>query len=115
MELLEAGAWGLCGGAAAGLVALGAATTAAGFRWPWSGNADGPWPRFCVYASGVIIGTVVAAAAHPEMTGPLPALLMGVGAPSVIRGAIARVEVSETKPAGEQVAILAPAEHDHNA
>lgn len=97
--MVEAGAWGLCGGVAAGLVALAAAITAAGFRWPWRGNEDGPWPRFCVYVIGVIVGTVVAAAAHSDMTGQLPALLMGVGAPSVIKGAVSRVEIAESKPA----------------
>jgi hypothetical protein len=98
MGLVEAGGWGLCGGIAAGLVALAAAITAAGFKWPWRGNEDGPWPRFCVYATGVIVGTVVAAAAHSEMSGALPALLMGASAPSVIRGAVSRIEVSESKP-----------------
>jgi hypothetical protein len=98
MGFVEAGGWGLCGGSAAGLVALAAAITATGFRWPWNGNDDGPWPRFCVYAIGVVVGTVVAAAAHSEMTGALPALLMGASAPSVIRGAISRIEVTEAKP-----------------
>ena len=98
MGVVEAGSWGVCGGLAAGLVALGAAITAAGFKWPWKGNEDGPWPRICVYMIGVIVGTVVAAAAHSQMTGALPALLMGASAPSVVRGAVSRIEVSESKP-----------------
>ena len=38
---------------------------------------------------------VVAGAAHAEMSGPWPALLMGVGAPSVVKGVLSRIEVSE--------------------
>ena len=105
-----AGAWGLCGGIAAGLVALAAAIREAGFRWPWRGNEDGPWPRFCVYVIGVVVGTVVAAAAHSEMTGALPALLMGASAPSVIRGAVSRIEVSESKPDGGAELVVAGGE-----
>jgi hypothetical protein len=112
MGLVEAGGWGLCGGASAGLVALAAAITAGGFKWPWKGNEDGPWPRFCVYAIGVIVGTVVAAAAHSEMTGALPALLMGASAPSVVRGALARVEVTEAKPEVTGVTLVARGDED---
>jgi uncharacterized membrane protein YfcA len=105
-----AGSWGLCGGVAAGLVALAASITTAGFRWPWHGNEDGPWPRFCVYAIGVVVGTVVAAAAHSQMSGALPALLMGVSAPSVIRGAVSRIEIKEAEP--QVAAIVAATELD---
>lgn len=111
MGLGEAGGWGLCGGIAAGLVALAAAIAAADFKWPWRGNEDGPWPRFCAYTVGVIVGTVVAAAAHAEMSGALPALLMGVSAPSVIRGAISRIEVSESESAGTAEPVTTVGEH----
>jgi hypothetical protein len=85
----------------ASLVGFGADIKAAGFRWPWHGDQHGPWPRVCVYVIGIVVGMVVAGAAHAEMTGAWPALLMGVGAPSVVKGAISRIEVSETKPATE--------------
>jgi hypothetical protein len=101
MGLVEARAWGLAGGIAAGLVALSTAVVAAKFRWPWAGNEHGIWPRIFVVAVGVVVGALVSAAAHSQMAGPLPALLMGAGAPSVIQGAISRVQVAEIKPSGE--------------
>jgi hypothetical protein len=105
MTVVEAAAWGLCGGAAAGLVSLASAIVAADYKWPWKGNDDGPWPRFCVYLVGVIIGVIVTTAAHSEMSGALPALLMGVSAPSVVRGALARVEVSESAQSAQEVKV----------
>ncbi len=110
MGLVEAGLWGFCGGAAAGLVSLALAITKGGHKWPWRGNPDGPWPRICVYAIGVIVGMVVAAAAHSQMTGGLPALLMGASAPSVIKGGLSKVEVEEKKPA--TVPVEQPGEGD---
>jgi hypothetical protein len=102
MSLLGAGLWGLAGGGAAGLIALSSAVVTAGFHWPWHGNKDGIWPHLFVTAVGVLVGGVVAAAAHSQMTGPWPALLMGVGAPAVIRGALSRTEVAESKPGGSR-------------
>jgi hypothetical protein len=112
MGLLAAGGWGLLGGLVASLVGFGADIKAAGFRWPWHGDKHGQWPRLCVYGIGIVIGMVVAAAAHAEMTGAWPALLMGVGAPSVVKGAISRIEVREIKPATELEPGLPGGAHD---
>jgi hypothetical protein len=101
MGLIEAGAWGIAGGIAAGLVALSADVVGAKFRWPWGNNPDGIWPRVFVIAVGLVVGAIVAAAAHSQMTGPWPAFLLGVGAPAVVQAAITRVEVAEGKPSGE--------------
>jgi uncharacterized membrane protein YfcA len=95
MSIVEAAAWGLAGGAAAGLVALSASILKARYRWPWRGNPDGVWPRLVVAVAGIAVGALVAAAAHSQMSGAWPAFLLGVGAPSVIRGVITRIEVEE--------------------
>ena len=96
MGLIAAGAWGMTGGLAAGLASIAAAIRTAGFRWPWErGEA---WPWFVVTAIGIVLGAIVAAAAHGQMSGPWPALLMGIGAPAVIHGALNGAEVAERKP-----------------
>lgn len=98
MGIIEAAAWGLAGGLAAGLIALSAEVVAAGFKWPWRNNDDGIWPRLFVTSVLLIVGALVAAAAHSQMTGGWPAFIMGASAPSVIRGAVSRVGVTESKP-----------------
>src|SRR6266705_6452453 len=98
MGLLEAGAWGFAGGLAAGMVSMAAAVTNAGFTWPWRDNKDGIWPRLFVTAAGLVIGAIVAGAAHSQISGAYPALLVGIGAPSVIRGALHGVEVEAKEP-----------------
>jgi hypothetical protein len=98
MGIFAAAGWGLLGGLAAALVGFGADIRASHYQWPWHEDKHGPWPRLCVYSIGIIVGTLVAAAAHAEMTGAWPALLMGVGAPSVVKGALSRIEVAEEKP-----------------
>jgi hypothetical protein len=95
MGLIEAGAWGLTGGMVAGLIALSAAITARKFRWP---RRHERWPRLTVVAMGLVVGAAVAGAAHGQLAGELPALIMGASAPSVIRGMLNRVEVVEAKP-----------------
>lgn len=95
--VLEAAAWGLTGGVVAGLLAVAAEVRECGFRWPWHGNEDGIWPRLFVFMIGVIIGGSVAAAAHGQMTSQWPAFIMGVAAPSVVRGAIGHGGVAEVK------------------
>ena len=55
------------------------------------------------------IGSAVAAAAHAQMTGEWPALIVGASASSVIRGILSRVEVTERKTATAGVAALDPA------
>lgn len=98
MAVFIAGLWGLAGGLTAGLLGWSAAVTAAGFHWPSHGNDDGIWPRLFVTLTGIAVGTLVAAAAHSQMTGPWPAFLMGVGGPAAIRGTLTRTEVAEVKP-----------------
>jgi hypothetical protein len=104
MVLIEAAAWGIAGGLASGLVALSADVAAAGFKWPWRDNEDGVWPRVFVLGVGILIGGIAGAAAHGQMTGGWPAFLMGVGAPAVIRGVLARLAVAEGKPEIEAAA-----------
>lgn len=56
----------------------------------------------------MVVGAIVSACAHGEMSGEWPALLMGVAAPSVIQNALGVVEVAE-KPVAERPAAV-PAE-----
>jgi len=97
MSLGEAALWGLAGGAVAALVSLAAEVVANRFRWPWRNNKDGIWPRVFVGIVGLIAGAIVAGAAHKQINNEWPALIMGASAPSVIRGAISRIEVAERK------------------
>lgn len=97
MDALPAAMWGLAGGAIAGLLAMSADVAAAGFRWPWKYNQDGVWPRVFVVVVGLLAGALVAAAASSQLASAWPALIMGASAPSVVRGALRRVEVTERK------------------
>jgi ABC-type xylose transport system permease subunit len=97
MGIIAAGAWGLAGGLAAGLVSMSAAIVAAGFKWPWRDNEHGIWPWLFVTGVGLVLGALVAAAAHGQMTGGWPAFIMGVSAPSIIRGAISKIEAVPSK------------------
>ncbi|GII59439.1 hypothetical protein Pth03_78280 [Planotetraspora thailandica] len=96
MGPIEAAGWGLAGGAAAGLVSLSVAVTAASFRRPWK-SAEELMGRLFVLAVGAVLGALVAAAASQQMSGPWPAFIMGVGAPSMVQSLLARVEVTESK------------------
>jgi hypothetical protein len=95
MKLVEAAIWGVTGGFASGLVSLSAAIVAAKFHWPWRYGGGEFWPRVFVTGVGIVLGGIVAAAAHTQITGPWPALIMGVSAPSVIRGILSGVDVTE--------------------
>lgn len=97
MGIIQASCWGVAGGAAAALISLMTDVTGHGFRWPWQATSEEIWPRLFVLACALLLGGLVAAAAHTQMTGPWPAFLMGVSAPSIVRGALSRVEVRETK------------------
>lgn len=102
MGIGEAAVWGCAGGAVAGLVSMSAAIAAANFRWPWRRvpEGDGAWPYLLVGAINLAVGAVVAAATHSQIDGAWPALIMGASAPSVIRGILSRIEVTERKPGG---------------
>lgn len=90
--------WGLTGGLAAELLGFMAAVTASGFRWPWRDDPDGRWPRLFVAAGGLVLGALVAAAAHGQISGAWPAFIMGVGARATVRGLVSGIEVTERKP-----------------
>lgn len=96
-----AAVWGLVGGLVAALMTLTAAIRENNYRWPWRGNTDGVWPYLVVWGASPVVGVIVAAATHSQMTGPWPALIMGASAPSVIRGILSRIEVNERKPEAE--------------
>lgn len=98
MGWLATAAWGMAGGLAAGLMSLMAAISAAGYRWPWRISDEEILPRLFVFAGGVVLGALIAAAAHAQISGAWPAFSMGVGAPSVVRGMLSHVEVAESKP-----------------
>ena len=107
MGLIEAAAWGLAGGLAAGLLSMSAAVVAAEFKWPWRDNEDGIWPRLFVTAVGLVLGALVAGAAHGQMSGGWPAFLLGIGAPSVVRGAFSQVAYTERKAEKARVEVEA--------
>lgn len=109
MGIIAAGAWGLAGGVAIGLVSVSADVVTAGFKWPWRDNEHGIGPRLFVFGVGLVLGAVVAAAAHGQMTGGWPAFLMGISAPAIVRGGLSKVEVAPHK--AEQVAAQRAEEH----
>jgi hypothetical protein len=78
-----------------------AAVKANDYRWPWRapGGAADPgfdlWPRVSVMLGALLLGALVASAAHSQMSGGWPAFIMGVGAPATVRGALGGVEIRE--------------------
>jgi hypothetical protein len=98
MGWLATAAWGMVGGLAAGLMSLMAAVSAAKYRWPWQHSDEEFLPRLFVFCGSVVLGALIAAAAHGQISGPWPAFSMGVGAPSVVRGMLSHIEVTESKP-----------------
>ncbi len=72
------------------------AVTSAGFRWPWKRGELGP--RLFVLGCGLLLGALVAAAAHGQMSGAWPAFVIGAGAPATIRGLLSGVEVNVKLP-----------------
>jgi hypothetical protein len=62
----------------------------AGYSWP---PRDELWPRLFVLSAGLILGALVAAAAHEQISGAWPAFIFGAGAPSTIQGILSGVEV----------------------
>jgi hypothetical protein len=102
MSWMQAAGWGLAGGLAAGLLALMTAVSAAGFKWPWGAKEFGP--RLFVVFGGLVLGALVAAAAHAQISGGWPAFVIGAGAPATIRGLLSGIEVHprELPPPGPQ-------------
>jgi len=96
MSWWEAAGWGLAGGLVAGVLALMTAVTSAGFRWPWKrGEFD---PRLFVLGGGLLLGALVAAVLHAQMSGAWPAFVIGLGAPAAIRGLLSGIEVRANPP-----------------
>jgi hypothetical protein len=105
MSWWQAAGWGLAGGLAAGILALMTAVTAAGFRWPWKQSEL--WPRLFVIGCGLLLGALVACAAHSQMSGGWPAFVMGAGAPATIRGLLSGVQV-HSEPHLKQSSTVGP-------
>lgn len=109
MGVVDAMMYGGIGGSPAALVALAADIVASKYHWPWRGNTDGPWPRLVVGVITVVVGTLPAAAAHSEMTGPWPVAeldevgmvvtlgITGHSAKSAIGRMLARLDTSDFK------------------
>src|SRR6266581_4710611 len=92
MSWMQAAVWGLVGGAAGSMASLMAAVHAAGFRWPWADEGR-LGPRLFVFAGWMVLGAMVPAAAHAQMSGGWPAFIMGAGAPATVRGLLSGIEV----------------------
>jgi hypothetical protein len=95
MLLMEAAAWGLAGGSAAGLLSVSTEIQKRGLP-----PKDELLARGIVFGIGLVLGVLVAAANFAQLAGAFPALLLGASAPSVMRGALGRLEVAERKPGG---------------
>jgi hypothetical protein len=88
------------------VLAFMTAVTAAHFTWPWKRNELGP--RLFVLCCGLLLGALVAAAAHSQMSGAWPAFVIGAGAPATIRGLLSGVEVDLKLPSGSPQAAAEP-------
>jgi hypothetical protein len=97
----HAATWGLAGGAAAGLASLMTSVIRAGFSWPWRDHPEQTGPRLFVFAGGLVLGGLVAAAMHGSISGEWPAFALGVGALQTVRGLVSGIEVSERSTAGQ--------------
>ena len=98
MSWWQAASWGLAGGLAAGVLALMTAVTAAHFTWPWKHDEFGP--RLFVIGCGLLLGALVSAAAHSQLSGAWPAFVIGAGAPATIRGFLSGVQADVKLPPG---------------
>ena len=97
----QAAAWGAVGGGIAVLANLLAQVVQRGYRWPWRSRKNVASAYLFVAVGSTVLGAAVAAAASAQMSGPWPAFIMGVTAPSVVRGILGSVEVAERKTDGE--------------
>ncbi|MFJ9691230.1 hypothetical protein [Kitasatospora sp. NPDC101183] len=98
MTWWQAALWGLAGGGAASLWTLTTEIVRAGYSWPWP-RGD-VWPYAVVRTAGLLLGAVVAMAAHSQISGPWPAFIFGIAAPVTIRGALSGVEVGPRRLPG---------------
>jgi hypothetical protein len=81
------------------VLALMVALKAAHFAWPWKRYELGP--RIVFISCGLLLGTLVAMAAHSQISGAWPAFVIGIGAPATIRGALSGVVVDVKIPSSE--------------
>lgn len=93
---MQAATWGVAGGLAAGIVQFMTAVSAASFQWPWTRRELGA--RVFVLCCGLLLGALVAAAAHSQMSGAWPAFVIGAGAPTTTRGLLSGIKVDATPP-----------------
>lgn len=107
MTWWQAALWGLAGGGAASVVSLCAAVVSAGYTWPWEKEGQ-LGPRLFVLGAGLVLGSLVAAAAHGQISGPWPAFIFGIGAPATIRGVLSGVEVGPRPDPGRRAPLSAP-------
>jgi hypothetical protein len=91
MSTLNAALWGLTGGLSNVALALMMDIIGAGFTWPWRRKQVGP--HLFVGGCTMLLGAAVAAAAAGQMSGPWPAFVIGIGAPSTVKGMLAGVQV----------------------
>lgn len=97
MALWVAACWGAAGGGAVWLLGLGTDLAKVQFKnWPWPRATIGPRLAFLAIQLG--LGSVVTAANHDQITGSWPAFILGISAPAVVQGIIARIEVEPDKP-----------------
>lgn len=107
MTWWQAALWGLAGGGAAAALSFSAAVVSSGYHWPWRERRKSKQqlgPRLFVLAVQTVLGALVAAAAHDQISGPWPAFIFGIGAPHTIRGILSGVEViprSINRPPGK--------------
>lgn len=106
MTWWQAAVWGLIGGGSAALLSLTVAIVSGGYTWPWDKKKGQLWPRLFVLAAGLVMGSAVAAAAHDQISGPWPAFIFGVGAPTTLRGLLSGVQVGPQPHAAPERATI---------
>jgi len=99
MTLWVAAAWGAVGGGAVAMLNFGADLLEAKFRWPWPRDTVGP--HLAYVAVQLLLGALVTAANHNQVTGAWPAFIIGISAPAVIQGIVARIEIEKKNPVGD--------------
>jgi hypothetical protein len=106
MGLWQAAAWGVVGGGAVVALNFAGDLLNSRFRWPWLRDEVGP--RLVYAMIQLVLGGIVTAANHSQVTGAWPAFIIGISAPAVVQGIVARVEVthsgSPTKTGGGPLA-----------
>jgi hypothetical protein len=95
VDVVAAALWGGAGGLTAVITSTVSDMMGGGDhgrRWPGWQQVSAQLFAAVLYVAGSVI---LAATAAAQMSGPYPAVLIGATAPSVLRGILRRVEVSE--------------------